>query len=69
MKLGRKHAVGLAMDMPGRVAAEYRAAGAAAGAPEIRDFDAEVSIRKRTPVHVDAGSDSRESEVYGTRFL
>ena len=50
--LGRNHVQVPMRAMPGRVAAEYGAAGAAAGAPEIREFDAEVSIRKRAPVHV-----------------
>ena len=55
--LGRNHVQVPMRAMPDRVAAVYGAAGAAAGAPEITEYDAEVSIRKRAPVHVVANVD------------
>ena len=68
VKLGRKHAVGLAMDMPGRVAADYRAAGVASGPPKFRAYDPEVSVRKREVEENGAGVERRGSEGHCTRF-
>ena len=68
--LGRCHGVSevTRSGMSSRVAAEYRAAGAAAGAPEIRDHDLEVSITKRASVHVDGRVGWRGSGMLGARF-
>ena len=67
--LGRHHGVSKVMrsGMSRRVAAEYRAAGAAAGAPEIRDHDLQVSITKRASVHVDGSVVRRGSGMLGAR--
>lgn len=43
--LGRKHGADPPSAIPDKVAAAYREAGAAAGAPRIEEYDVEVRIR------------------------
>ena len=46
--LGRRHGLDTTSALPDRVAAAYGRAGAAAGAPNIEEFDAEVRGGRKT---------------------